>query len=155
MKIKMAFFIMLLVALQSCLKKVPKAVEDAFLDRFFGAKDLVWAKTPNNDWSATFYIEKYHYITANFSPTGTFEAMEIEIHDDDIPENIVNKIYSMYPDATIFNVFEKNSEKSTSFIFEIENKGQLFGIYFNKDGTYQIIPPDDYRFISRINIEND
>ena len=155
MKIKTALYIMLLFPFQSCLNTVPKVVDDAFIEKFFDAKDVVWVNGPNNDWIVTFYIKKFHYIKAYYTPIGTCKAFEIEVHDADIPKEFVNIIFSKFPGATLYNVFEKKSEKTTAYIFELEDNGQLFGIYFMKDGTYHIIPPDDFRFTSRIHIEND
>ncbi len=156
MKTKIPFLLITMISIfQSCSQVVPKAVDDAFHDKFLGAEDIVWDEGPDHDWMATFYMKKFHYMTAYYTPKGKFEAFEIEIYADDIPEELADRVFLKYPNATIYNVFEKNKvEGATDYIFEIENNGQLFGVYFRADGNFKNIPPDDYRFISRIQIEN-
>jgi hypothetical protein len=156
MKTKIIFpLLVALSILLSCSQTVPKVVSDAFTNKFLGARDIVWQKRPKHDWMATFYMERFHYMTAYYTPTGAFEAFEIKIHDADIPKNLVDEIRKNYPKATIYEVFELNTEHTTEYIFEIVDKGELFGIHFNEQGLSRIIPANDYRFISRIRVEND
>lgn len=156
MKTKIIFLLIMATSiLKSCSQSVPKVVDEAFLNKFVGARDIVWERNPDKEWIATFYMEKFHYMTAYYTKEGKFDAFEIEIHENDIPDDLASNVYSKYPNATIFNVFEKNMALTTDYIFEVENEGQLFGIYYSDSGASSKIPPDDYRFTSRIHIEND
>lgn len=156
MKIRLPISILIvLLLLQSCSPSVPKVVENTFTEKFIGAEDMVWDEGPDKDWKVSFYMKKFHYMTAYYTSNGKFEAFEIEIYGDDIPVDMADKIFAKYPDGTIYNVFEKNRNRSKDYIFEIENNGKLFGIFFRSDGGFKIIPADDYRFTSRIHFEND
>ena len=140
---------------QSCSQTVPKATTDAFSKKFLGAKDVIWQVGPNKDWTATFYMEKFNYMTAYYTSKGEFEAFEIEVNGEDIPKNLVQKVFLKYPSATIYSVFEKNTIHDTKYIFEIIDNGNLFGLLFKENGKIIIIPKDDYRFQKRVRIEND
>ena len=140
---------------QSCLQTVPKVTSEAFSKKFLGAKDVIWQEGPNKDWVATFYMKKFNYMTAYYTEKGEFESFEIEINDEDIPAYLVQKVFLKCPSATIYSVFEKNTLHDRKYIFEIIDKGNLFGLLFKENGKLIIIPKDDYRFQKRIKIEND
>lgn len=136
MKIKMVIpLITALSVLQSCKQTVPKTVNDAFSHKYIGAKDVVWTKCPQHVWMATFYMEKFHYMTAYYNPNGDFEALELKIRDAGIPKNLVTEIQLDNPNAAIYDVFELSTEHTTDYLFEIEDKGKFFGIQFHENGV--------------------
>ncbi|MBT2161281.1 hypothetical protein [Zobellia barbeyronii] len=156
MKTKIAF--LLLVAtfiLISCSPSVPKVIEEAFLRRFVGAKDIMWQRNSEQKWIAIFYSKKFDYMTAYYSKEGKLEALETEIYEEEIPDDLVDNVYLKYPNSLVFSVFRRNTKVNTDYIFEIVNNGQLFGLYYSGNGTTNIIPADNIRFTSRIIIEND
>ena len=152
---KILSILIILSFFQSCSQTVPKITTDAFSKKFLGAKDVFWQVGPNNDWTATFYIEKFNYMTAYYTSKGEFEAFEIEVFDESIPQSLVQKTLLKYPSATIYSVFEKNTLHDTEYIFEIIDNGDLLGLLFKENGKIIIIPKEDYRFQIRVKVEND
>lgn len=148
-------FLFTLLLVDACSREIPNSVKEAFSSRFTNSKGVEWRKGPNQDWEVSFYMEKFHYMTAHFTADGILEDFEKEVHGKDIPKSMEHKIHSAYPSGIIFNVYEKNATNSIDYIFEIEDHGQLFGIDFSENGSSKIIPPNARRFTSRSQVEND
>ncbi|WP_149276336.1 hypothetical protein [Pareuzebyella sediminis] len=94
-------------------------------------------------------------MTAHYTSSGNFENFEIALHGKDVPQNLVQRVQNSYPNATISDVYEINGERTFGYIFEVIDNGWLFGLRFSLNGSMKIIPYDDFRFRSRIKIEND
>lgn len=152
---KATVLFMVLFLVLACAQSVPKKASDDFLNKFMGARDIEWKKESKKGWMVSFYMEKFHYMTAHYAPSGSFKDFEIEVHGEDIPEDLVERVHKLYPNASITSVYEINALNTTGYIIEAIDDGWLFGLQFAKDGTMNIIPKDDFRFRSRIILEND
>lgn len=140
--------------LLSCAQSVPKKVCDAFLNKFVGARNIEWKQENEDSWVVFFYMEKFDDMTAHYTKSGKFQNFEIKIYDKDIPQNLACNIKQTYPMAEITEVYKKNSFKTTEYIFEILDNGELFAVNFNNDGTTTVIPKNDFRFQSRLLLAN-
>ena len=146
---------MVLFLVLACAQSVPKKANDDFLNKFMGARNIEWKKESKKGWMVSFYMEKFHYMTAHYAPSGSFKDFEIEVHGEDIPEELVEWVHKLYPNASITSVYEINALHTTGYIIEAIDDGWLFGVQLEKGGDMKIIPKDDFRFQSRIKIEND
>ncbi|MBC71520.1 MAG: hypothetical protein CMH47_04390 [Muricauda sp.] len=134
----------------ACTRKVPDTIDRAFTSKFLNARDIEWHYSPDGHWLVNFYMEKFDYMTASYTLDGLLEYFELELHGEEVPKQLMDRVKKAYPESTLFDVYERNRGNSAEYIFEIVDHGSLFGIDFFEDGHRQIIPSNDYRFTSRI-----
>mgnify|MGYP004191648013 FL=1 len=95
-------------------------------------------------------MEKFDYMSASYTLDGLLEYFELELHGEEVPKQLMDRVKKTYPEGDVYKVYERNRGNSAEYIFELVDHGSLFGVDFFEDGRSQIIPPDDYRFTSRI-----
>ncbi len=146
---------MVFLLAHACSPTVPDAIRGAFRSKFLNSRSARWKRKPNGDWLVSFYMEKFNDMTACYSPEGQLRYFELEVGPEEVPKELSYRIDAAFPDGMVCGIYERNMGNVTHYIFEIIDKGQLFGIYFEENANILFIPPDDYRFTSRVVIEND
>ncbi|MBK8554765.1 MAG: PepSY-like domain-containing protein [Lewinellaceae bacterium] len=69
----------------ACAQKTPpKAVSDAFTQKFSKAEELKWSQEKNGDWEAEFEQDEVE-LSANFNIAGQWIETETEIKVADLP----------------------------------------------------------------------
>lgn len=138
----------------ACTRKVPDTIDRAFTSKFLNARDVEWNRGPDGHWLVSFYMEKFYYMTASYTLDGLLEYFELELEGEDVPKQLLDRVKKAYPESTVFDVYERNRGNSAEYIFELVDHGSLFGVDYFEDGHSQIIPSDDYRFTSRVLVED-
>lgn len=136
----------------ACSRKVPDNIDRAFTSKFMNAREVEWHEDLKGHWLVSFYLEKFKYMTASYTLDGMLDYFELEVDWEDVPKEMMVRVLAAYPNGTIFDVYERNRGNSAEYIFEIVDKGTLFGVDFFQDGRCEVIPSDDYRFTSRIRV---
>ncbi|WP_431160795.1 hypothetical protein [Flagellimonas beolgyonensis] len=144
---------MLLGITLSCSQELPESIQNIFSSKFLNSRDVVWHRAPRGHWLVSFYMERFGDMTASYTPDGELEYFELQVQGDDIPLDLLEKAKHAYPEANHFEVFERNG-KMVSYIVELEDHGQHFGIIFFDNGDSSMIPPYDFRFASRTQIDD-
>lgn len=118
MKNIMTIVVLSSVILFSCNQtKVPKVVQEAFLDRYGNATDIEWEKEGMN-WEVEFNISD-NEMTAEFDADGKWLETEWEIGMDKLPHVVADSIAYGYKDYDIKEVQQVDSPDFKGYVIDI------------------------------------
>ncbi|SFU64258.1 hypothetical protein SAMN05216480_11124 [Pustulibacterium marinum] len=151
-------FSLVLIALffQSCHNSVPDQVQYTFLNTFGKAQEVSWTQQSPGLWVARFYEMKFHYKTAYFNSFGALLMVEIPLEDEQVVPELTVLINQEFPKSTCLEIYKRTlPQGECSYLVELEQYGVVFGVVYKEGVIVQVIPSDDERFTSRIEVEND
>lgn len=121
----------LVATLISCSPKPPNKVENSFTKQFSRAQDINWVERENEQWEASFYLKKFHFLYAKYSSTGQWLETDFKIVESDLPENVLQTLKAKFPKAIIFQSYLIKTPKGNGYEFEIESNGSIYclGLY--------------------------
>ncbi len=138
MKTTMVIFGCLVFSLVSCAQKTPpKAVADAFSQRFQKAEKVKWDMEEANEWEAEFKLSGKE-LSASFDLTGKWLETEAEIEATELPEAVKTAVEKQFAGAKIGEASRIESPDFTGFEFELKQKGKEFEVQSTKDGALKV-----------------
>jgi hypothetical protein len=115
--------------------KPPKAVQNAFNEKFPAVSNLKWSEENDNEWEANFKLDGIN-TSANFSNDGAWLETETEIPVSQLPEKITSAINAGYAGYKI--VGAAKIEKVTGEITyeaDIKSGKKKKELIYREDGT--------------------
>lgn len=125
-----------LLAFNACAQKnnPPKAVTDAFAQKFPDVKNAKWDMENDSEWEAEFKMGKMEY-SANFSNDGKWMETEHEVDVKKLPSQVTQSVMSAYPNAKIeeAGMVEKPGNEMM-YELDVEADGKDMEIVIDKAG---------------------
>ena len=141
MRLKKYTMLLLFIAfITSCLntanaQDTPKAVKEAFAQKYPGEDDPDWEKDSHGNFEAHFKKngEKYR---ADFAPNGQWIETENSVKWKDLPKAVQDAIERLYEDEDISELeFVDSATKGKFYDVEFKRKGKNKDVMFRTDGT--------------------
>lgn len=138
MSIKKVFtvcFILTVTVMVACAQKneVPKAVADAFAQKFPDISKVKWDKENDTEWEAEFKLNSVEY-SAIFENNGTWKETEHEINMSEIPEAVTAVLTIDYADYKVKESEISETSEGMVYEFEIKNGKTEMEIAIDKSG---------------------
>ncbi len=115
-------------------KLVPdEKVKKAFNKLFPKAKDIEWTYKSDNIYEAVFRHQGY-YKNVYISTGGELKEVKIMLEEDDLPENILNKLDKKYKRTYIISCMkvENHNHESFEIVFDTKDKTRYLVLFDHK-----------------------
>lgn len=114
---------------------VPQAVHDAFKKKFPEIEIDNWEMEA--EYEAEF-TQNGKEVEVSFYPDGTISQIEYEIDVDELPEDVINSVFTAYPYCEI-EAAEKVEKGDGTFLYEVDLK---FEAQFTAEGEMVALGKD-------------
>lgn len=95
--------------------KVPKAVKEAFSQKFPDVKQVEWGKESSDEWEAEFKMNGMEY-SANYTRDGEWKETEHEIDKNNLPQAVQKTLKSKFSSYEMEEA--EMSETSKGMVYE-------------------------------------
>lgn len=114
----------------------PIAVQEAFTQKFPGAKEVKWGKENATEWEANFIINETK-TSANFDSKGNWLETETEIPVTQLPPAVLASLQNNYPNWKVTSADKIESEKKGTFYeAAIQSANKKKEVFLKEDGTF-------------------
>ena len=119
---------------------VPRAVQEAFAQKYPGAENVRWSRDKNDYHEAHFTLDGEKY-RADFEKSGKWIETEQNVKKKDLPKAVEKVIEDKYDKPKIYEVeLVDHHSKGVFYDVEIKHKGKKLDVMVRRDG--QIIGTD-------------
>ena len=112
--------------------KVPKGVQNAVQSKFSNADVLDWYKV--DDGYEANLDEEGESISAVFNNEGAFLYTYTSVSEEEVPESIINSVYSKYPDSYISESFRLDLASGNQYKLTVDVDGKTMILIYDKSG---------------------
>lgn len=112
--------------------QVPKGVQSAVQSKFSNADVLDWYKV--DDGYEASLDEEGESISAVFNNEGAFLYTYTSVSEEEVPESIINSVYSKYPDSYISESFRLDLESGNQYKLTVDVDGKTMILIYDKSG---------------------